>query len=173
MEIKEQMTPEEKIAQIEASMSALDDKKKELKEQMKQLEKQKEKLRAKRDQFIAQIILEKSVLSEIDDDDFLSGLSSITVESPSKLLNNADIIKLRYYLNSAIILWRHGNDLDRYRLLDDISALAYKHLYDADDFIDIFSHKIEGKSVADIINMSKQIIDDARQKQENHGQLTK
>ena len=95
MAVENQMTLEEKIAQIEASMSALDDKKKELKEQMEQLEKQKEKLRAKRDQFIAQRIIEEINLSQIDDDDFLSDLSSITVESPSKLLNNADIIKLR------------------------------------------------------------------------------
>ena len=170
MAVENQMTLEEKIAQIEATIAQIEAT---YVKKVEQFEQQKKQLIEQKKQLVAQRIIEEINLSQIDDDDFLSDLSSITVESPSKLLNNADIIKLRYYLNSAIILWRHGNDLDRYRLLDDISALAYKHLYDADDFIDIFSHKIEGKSVADIINMSKRIILDARQKQENHGQLTK
>ena len=156
MGIEEQMTPEEKIAHIEAKYNA----------QIIQLEDQKRQLMAQRNQLVAQIILEESDLSEINDIDFLSYLESVTYESPSKLLNNADIIKLRYYLKYAIILLEHGNYIDRDRLLEDISTLAYKHLYDADDFVNILTHKIEGKSVDDIINMSKQIIIDARQKQD-------
>lgn len=163
MGVEKQMTPEEKIAHIEAKYNA----------QIIQLEKQKEQLRAERDQFIAQIILEESDLSEIDDIDFLYDLSSITYESASKLLNNADIIKLRYYLKYAIILLEHGNYIDRDRLLEKTRSAAYAKLNDPDDFVNILTHKIEYKSVEEIVIMIKQIILAARQKQENHGQLTK
>ncbi len=163
MGIEEQMTSNQKIAQIEAKYNA----------QIEQLEKQKEQLRAERDQFIAQIILEESDLSEIDDIDFLYDLSSITYESASKLLNNADIIKLRYYLKYAIILLEHGNYIDRDRLLEKTRSAAYAKLNDPDDFVNILTHKIEYKSVEEIVIMIKQIILAARQKQENHGQLTK
>ena len=152
MGVEKQMTPEEKIAHIEAEYNA----------QIIQLEYQKRRLMTQRNQLIAQIILEESDLSKIDDFDYLYYLSLITVESLSKLLNNADIIKFRYYLKSAIILLEHGNHLDRDRLLEEICTLANTHLYDAEDFVNILKNKIDYKSAADIVNMSKQIIDDAK-----------
>lgn len=155
MGVEKQTTPEERIAHIEAKYN----------EQIIQLEDQKRQLIAQRNQLIAQIILEESDLSEINDIDFLYDLSSITYETPSKLLNNADIIKLRYYLNSAIILLEHGNGIDRYRLLEKTRSAAYAKLDDPDDFVNILTHKIEYKSVKEIVKMIKQIIIDARQKQ--------
>ena len=163
MGVEKQMTPEEKIARIEAKYNA----------QIEQLEKQKEQLRAERDQFIAQIILEKSDILEIDDIIFLLDLSPITDEQLSHYFNNVDIIKLRYYIEAAIITVAHRNGKDRYRLLEKTRSAAYAKLNDPDDFVNILTHKIEYKSVEEIVIMIKQIILDARQKQENHGQLTK
>ena len=155
MGIQEQMTPEQKITQIHEQLNA----------QIILLENQKRQLMKKRNQLIAQIILEESDLSKIDDFDFVLYLSPITDEQLSHFFNNADIIKLRYYLESAIILVEHGNHEDRNRLLENIRSAAYSQLNDPDDFVDILTHKIEYKCYEEIVRMMKQIIINARQQQ--------
>ena len=122
-----------------------------------------EQLKEQRDRAIRKSILEEP--GRISSIDFLLYLDPITDEELSEFLCNADIIKFRYYLEYAIILMEHGNDVDRNRLLEKTRSAAYTQLNDADDFVDILTHKIKFKNYIEIAGMIKQIIDARNQKQ--------
>ena len=83
MAVENQMTLEEKIAQIEATIAQIEAT---YVKKVEQFEQQKKQLIEQKKQLVAQRIIEEINLSQIDDDDFLSVCSNLLRQRVHRLV---------------------------------------------------------------------------------------